>query len=403
MQPKISRAEFVALIAMMFATIAFSIDAMLPALPDIGAELSPSDPNKAAVILTSFVFGLGLGTFFTGPLSDAFGRRSVILCGLALYAAGAALAWLAPTLELVLIGRVLQGLGAASPRIVGIAVVRDLFSGRDMARIISIAMTIFTIFPAFAPLIGSIIIATAGWRAIFLAFVVFAVGLSVWVSGRLGESLPVSNRRPFRAPLLGAAIKEMVTHPTVRLSIVVQTLCLSALFTLLTMVQPVYEQIFDKGDSFPLWFGGVALASGASGLLNAAIVGRFGMRRIVTATVGIQAVLSVAMIVIGIVDVSEVVFFASFVFWQFTLFFMAGLTMGNLNSIAMEPMGHIAGMAASVIGGISTVLGAAVASPVSLLFDGSILPLATSIAVLCCLASVAMTEMSRIEKRLSAS
>ena len=142
-----SRVEFVALIAMLFATIAFSIDAMLPALPEIGREMTPDNINRAQLILTSFVLGLGVGTFFTGPLSDSFGRKPVILAGSAVYILGAALAWAAPSLELVVAARVLQGLGAAGPRVVAIAIVRDLYAGRGMARIMSFAMMVFTLVP----------------------------------------------------------------------------------------------------------------------------------------------------------------------------------------------------------------------------------------------------------------
>ncbi|MEC7963151.1 MAG: MFS transporter, partial [Pseudomonadota bacterium] len=139
---RLSRVEFVALLAMLFATIAFSIDSMLPALPEIGRALSPDDMNQAQLVLTSFVFGMGIGTFFTGPLSDSFGRKKVIVIGAALYIAASVVALLTQGMEMLLIARVLQGLGAAAPRVVGLAIVRDLYSGRDMARIMSFAMMV---------------------------------------------------------------------------------------------------------------------------------------------------------------------------------------------------------------------------------------------------------------------
>ena len=185
---RLSQPEFIALIAMLFATIAFSIDAMLPALPQIAAELTPADPNRAQLILTSFVLGMGLGTFLAGPISDALGRKPVIVLGAGLYMVGALLAWAAPTLETVLAARLLQGLGAAGPRVVSLAMVRDLYSGRHMARIMSFAMMIFTLVPALAPLAGQGIIALTGWRGIFLAFLVFAVVATSWLSLRQPET-----------------------------------------------------------------------------------------------------------------------------------------------------------------------------------------------------------------------
>ncbi|WP_419738057.1 multidrug effflux MFS transporter [Ruegeria sp.] len=402
MTNRMSRGEFIALIAMMFSTIAFSIDSMLPALPEIGAQLSPDDVNRAQLILTSFVLGMGIGTFFTGPLSDAFGRKPVIYGGVALYIAASAVAWASSSLELVLAARVAQGLGAAGPRVVAMAVIRDLYSGRIMARIVSIAMLLFTLVPAVAPLLGAGVIALFGWRGIFVSFILFALIVCVWMGARLPETLAVENRRPFRLPLMVAATKEMFAHPTVRLSIMVQTLCMGILFTMLTMVQPVYDVIHDRAESFPFWFGFVALMSGSASVLNAALVVRVGMRRMVTWALGAQIGITALVIVTNSFPLSPDASFGLFVAWQTTVFFMAGVTMGNLNAIAMEPMGHIAGMAASVIGSVSTVLAAAIAAPVGLLFDGSILPLTTGILTMCILAFSLMIHMGRIENRLLA-
>ncbi|MBY6134455.1 multidrug effflux MFS transporter [Nocardioides marinus] len=401
-KPGVSKAEFIALIAMMFATIAFSIDAMLPALPEIGQALSPEDINRAQLVLTAFVLGMGMGTFFTGPLSDAFGRKRVIAGGAILYIAAALVAWRAQSLELLLASRVVMGLGAAGPRVVGLAIVRDLFSGREMARIMSIAMMIFTLVPAIAPMLGAGIIAVSSWRAIFLAFTLFALVIIAWMGLRLPETLPRQNRRPFRMPLLMGAVREMFAHPSVRLSIMVQTLCLGMLFTMLTMVQQVYDVIFDRGASFPFWFGFVALMSGSASLLNAAIVVRVGMRRIVTWSLGAQILFSATMLLLSTQALPQTLMFGLFVAWQTSVFFLAGTTLGNLNAMAMEPMGHIAGMAASVTGAVSTVLAVAIAAPVGLLFDGTLLPLGTGLLTMTCLAFTLMLRMAHIEARLPA-
>lgn len=398
MQTRMSRPEFIALIAMMFATIAFSIDSMLPALPEIGRELSPDEVNRAQLILTAFVLGMGVGTLFTGPLSDTFGRKRVIYAGSAVYVAAAALAWWSSSLEVVLAARVLQGLGAAAPRVVALAIVRDLYVGREMARLMSIAMMIFTIFPAFAPAMGAGIIALAGWRGIFLAFVLFSAISMLWMGLRLDESLPVERRRPFRAPLLWAAVVEMVTHPTVRLSIVVQTLCLGMLFTMLVMVQPVYDVIYGRAESFPFWFGAVALVSGSGSVLNAWLVVKLGMRRMVTGSLAVAMAIAGAMVALVLAGGAP---FAVFLLWQCSVFFIAGTTLGNLNAIAMEPMGHIAGMAASVIGAIATVFAAVIVAPIGLMFDGTLLPLALGILVMSVAGLVLMLRMARAEEMLA--
>ncbi|WP_282168204.1 MFS transporter [Ruegeria atlantica] len=402
MANRMSRGEFVALVAMMFATIAFSIDSMLPALPNIGAQLSPNDVNKAQLILTSFVLGMGIGTFFTGPLSDAFGRKPVIYVGSALYIIAAAAAWASSSLEMLLVARVFQGIGCAAPRVVAMAIIRDLYSGREMARIVSIAMMIFTLVPAIAPMLGAGVIALTGWRGIFASFILFSLITIVWMGLRLPEPLSAENRRPLRLPLILDAARQMFTHPTVRLSILVQTLCLGMLFTMLTMVQPVYDVIHDSADSFPFWFGFVALMAGSASLLNAALVIKLGMRRIVTWALGAQVLFTTAVIALNAADLSPTLSFAIFVSWQTAVFFMAGMTMGNLNAIAMEPMGHIAGMAASVIGAISTVFAAAIAAPIGQMFDGSITPLAVGILAMSAAGFGLMLHMGRIENRLPA-
>ena len=397
-----SKTEFISLIAMMFATIAFSIDAMLPALPEIGAALSPDDINRAQLILISFVFGMGVGTFFTGPLSDAYGRKPVIVAGASLYILSAAVAWASSSLEVLLIARVTMGLGAAGPRVVALAIVRDLYSGREMARVMSIAMMIFTLIPAFAPMLGAGIIAFAGWRAIFIAFALFLIIVVIWMGVRLPEPLAREDRRPVQLSLMFGAIREMFAHPSVRLSIFVQTLCMGALFTMLSMVQPVYDIVFGRGDSFPFWFGFVALLSGSASLINAAVVVRVGMRRMVTWSLASQMLISAAVFVLSNSSFPETFQFGLFVFWQTSLFFMVGMTLGNLNAMAMEPMGHIAGMAASVIGAISTVVAAVIAAPIGLLFDGSLMPLSIGILSMVSLAFLIMLHMGKVESRLPA-
>ncbi|MCV3270910.1 multidrug effflux MFS transporter [Roseobacter sp. WL0113] len=394
------RVEFIALMAMMFATIAFSIDAMLPALPDIARELTPEEPTRAPLIMTAFVLGMGLGTFFAGPLSDALGRRSVMLCGATLYIAASAVAWASSSFEVVLAARIVQGIGAAGPRVVSIAVIRDLYAGREMAKIVSIVMMIFTLVPGFAPTLGYLIMLEYGWRGIFAAFIVFSVITVLWLGLRLPETLAPENRRPLRPRLMISAVGEMFAHPIVRLSIIVQTLCMSILFTVLMMIQPVYEHIYDKQDTFHFWFGGIALVSAIASFLNAMLVVRLGMRRLITMALAVQIVLSLTVILHE--GAQGMTAFAIFALWQAYVFFQAGLTIGNLNAIAMEPMGHIAGMAASVIGAVSTVLAAAIASPIGLLFDGTIRPLVGAVFVLAFLAFIVMRYMGRVEARLPA-
>jgi len=377
----LSQGEFVALMAMLFATIALSIDAMLPALPQIAATLSPSAPNAAQLVVTSFVFGMGVGTLFAGPLSDTFGRKRVIMAGSGLYALAAVACYLAPTLETLLIARVVQGLGAAAPRTVSIAMIRDLFSGREMARLMSFVMMVFTAVPAIAPLLGQGIIALADWHAIFLAYIAFSGLTMLWLGLRQPETLDTSRRRPLRLVPLIAATRELLSHRIVLVSTVLQALTLGALFATLSSIQPIFEMVHDRAQSFPLWFALIAVASMSGSFLNSRIVMVLGMRRVVRGTYAAQLTLSLATLLLMPLLEGNLSF-ALQILWSIGLFAMMGLTAGNLNALAMEPVGHIAGLAASVISALATVGSVLLAIPVGLAFDGTPTPLLVGVALL---------------------
>ncbi|MCU0902051.1 MAG: multidrug effflux MFS transporter [Cypionkella sp.] len=378
----LGQAEFIALIAMLFATIAFSIDAMLPALPEIARELSPEAPNAAQLILTSFVFGMGVGTLFAGPLSDSYGRKTVIVAGALLYCVGALLAFVAPSLETMLAARVLQGLGAAGPRVVSLALVRDAHSGPQMARIVSFAMMIFTLVPAVAPLLGQVIIAGFGWRSIFLAFLMFSAVSVLWLMLRQPETLAPEARRPFRAAPLWAALREVLALRSIRLSIIAQTLGFAALFGTLSSTQQLFDQTYGRADSFPYYFALIALIAGSSSLLNASLVMRLGMRRLVLVSFATQALVSTGFMLAFWLNIwPQSLEFPAYLIWTIGVFFMVGMTIGNLNALALEPVGHIAGMAASVVGALSTVFSVLLAAPVGLAFNGTPLPLMIGVAV----------------------
>ncbi|NHB77306.1 multidrug effflux MFS transporter [Rhodobacter calidifons] len=375
--------------AMLFATIAISIDAMLPALPDIAATLTPEAPNAAQLVVTSFVLGMGLGTLFAGPLSDRFGRKRVIMAGSGLYALAALACYVAPSLEVLLAARLIQGIGSAAPRTVSVAMIRDLFSGREMARIMSFVMMIFTVVPAIAPLMGQGIIALADWHAIFLAYVAFSGLTMLWLGLRQPETLTPEARRSLHLGDLARATRELGRHPVILVSTLLQTLTLGALFATLSSIQPIFETVHRRADSFPLWFALIAVASMSGSLLNSRIVMTLGMRRVVRGTYAAQIGLTLAALaLLGSGRVAGDMAFAVHLVWCIGLFAMMGLTIGNLNALAMEPVGHIAGLAASVISSLATVGSVLLAIPVGLAFNGTVLPLLVGVAGLIGLALV---------------
>ena len=392
---RLGQTEFIALMAMVVATVAFSIDAMLPALPQIGAALSPDNLNNAQLIITGFVLGMGIGTMFTGPLSDAYGRKPVMIAGAVVYVVGCGLAWAAQSLELMLAARVLMGLGASGPRVVAMALVRDIYQGRDMARIMSFVMAVFALVPALAPTLGHFIILGFGWRAIFAAFMLFSVITLLWLLIRQPETLMPGNRRPLSIAALYTATAQMFAHRTARLSIAVQTLVFGILFIVLSSTQQVFDVTFGQGAHFHYWFGGIAILAASASLLNARLVMRLGMRAIIKAMLTIQIGITLAMIAITAIDGPYWLAFGTYVIWVTGNFFQAGLTIGNLNALAMEDMGHIAGLAASIIAAISTIGAVLIAAPIALMFDGTPLPMAVGALVA---ASIALWLTTKIKR-----
>ncbi len=387
--------EFIALMAMVAATVAFSIDAMLPALPEMAEALSPDNLNRAQLIITSFVLGMGVGTLFTGPLSDAFGRKPVMIGGAIVYILACMVAWQAQTLEVMLAARVVQGLGAAGPRVVAMALIRDLYAGADMARILSFVMIVFALVPALAPTVGHYIVTVFEWHAIFVAFMLFSLLTTVWLLLRQPETLTPERRRPLSIRTLWSAVVEMFTHPTARLSILIQTLTFGMLFSMLSSTQQVFDQTFGQGDVFHLWFGGIAVVAASSGFLNARLVGRLGMRAIIRAMYIGQIVVTVVLIAVLTTGSPFGLGFAAYVLWVLTNFFQAGMTIGNLNALAMEEMGHIAGLAASVIAAVATIGAVLIAAPIALQFDGTPLPMAIGTLILAAVALWLTTMIKR--------
>lgn len=379
----ISQFELVSLLAMLSATVAFSLDAMLPALPQIGAALSPDTPNRAQLVVGSFVLGLGLGTFFTGPLSDAYGRRSVAVVGALVYCAAALIAAFSPNLETLLIARFVQGLGAAGPRVTAMAIARDLFSGRRMAQVLSYVIFVFTLTPIFAPTLGYGIALIFGWRGIFASFAVFSFISVAWLLWRLPETLPPENVRPFRLSKLAAGTREVLGNRRVVMATLVQTLIFGTLFSTLASSQQIFGEVFDKSETFALWFGLMALLASGSNLINARVVLTLGMREVVRRVLLIQGGFTLIFVIWQMSGGLPAGWSFPVTFlWLTSVFYIAGFGIGNMNALALEPLGHIAGLAASIVTALATIGAGLLSVPIGLAFDGTMLPLTMGVLLL---------------------
>ena len=379
----VSLIELVGVLAMMSATVAFAIDAMLPAFPLIASELSPDAPNRVQLIVATFMVGLGVGTLVVGPLSDAYGRQTVAIWGTALIVICAMVSAIAPSLEVLLIARFVQGLGSAGPRVAAMAIVRDLFRGREMAKIMSFVIFVFTLAPIFAPSIGWVLSWAFGWRAIFVSFAIFSLISTGWLVWRLPETLRPENTRTFRLNQLVTGVKEIFSIRHVVLTMMAQTLVFAILMSALMSSQQVFHDIFDQGPRFHLWFGLMAILAAGSNLVNASLVMRFGMKTMVKwALIGQGALtfLFLASLLTGWLPASWL--FPIGFLWYTSVFYLAGFGIGNLASLAMEPLGHMAGLAASIIAAIPTVVSIAIAVPIGQAFNGTMIPLTTGVLLL---------------------
>ena len=391
---RISTAEFVAIMAMLVATVAISIDGMLPALSIIADELTPLRPNNAQMILSFFVAGMAAGTLIVGPLSDSFGRKPTIYYGASLYIFTSAVCVLSPSLEVILISRFLQGVGASAPRVVAQALVRDFYKGREMARISSFIMIIFALVPALAPLLGSFVMLAFNWRFIFLMFIAFVAVSTMWMTFRIDESVTKEKRIEFNLKQVGLAFKEVLSNQMILTSIITLVFAYGILFIGIFLIQPVFEQVFDRASTFPYWFATIALLAASSSYVNAQLVRKLGMRMLTSIAFRAQVCFSALVFFVYWLGYFEGQFgFFCFLFWMFSIFFQAGLTMGNLTALAMEPVGHIAGTAASLVSAIATIGSVLLAAIVGQFFDGTPAAMIAGVALFATLGAISCNRL----------
>ena len=387
--------EFVAIIAALMATNAMAIDAMLPALPEIGRALRVADDNEVQLVITAYLLGFGFAQIFYGPLSDRFGRRPVLLASLAAYTLFSLIAGFAVTMEQMVVARALQGASAAACRVLAVSIVRDCYSGRRMARVMSLAFIVFIAVPVVAPTLGQVIVLVAPWPWIFGVLALTGAALALWGALRLPETLAPEARLPINAAAILRAFRIVLTT---RMSIgytIAATLVLGGLFGFINSAQQIFVDVLGLGPYFPLVFAIIALFVAASSLLNSRIVERVGMRIVShTALLGFTAIATIHAFV-AIAGLESVY---TFVPLQAGMMFCFGLVIGNFNAMAMDPVGHVAGTASSIQGFITTLGGALIGFWIGQQFNGTVIPLMVGFSVLgfMGIAAVLVTERGRL-------
>jgi DHA1 family bicyclomycin/chloramphenicol resistance-like MFS transporter len=370
--------ESITLIAAFMAAQALAIDAMLPALPSIARALDLVNENRSQWVISSYVVGLGIGQLFWGLLSDRFGRRPVLIGGLALYTIAAILCSLAASFTALLAWRCMHGLAAAS-MVVARSVIRDLYSGRSMARVMSLTFIVFLIVPSVAPSIGQLILMVAPWRHIFMLFGAFGALVGLWAALRLPETLHPEYRMTLSVRNFRRAAKLVLTT---RMSIcytLAQTLLLGSLMSYIGTIQQIVSDVYHRDPWMPTLFALSAVAMGCTSYLNSRVVERVGMRFI--AHTALLTFVFLALLQVSVATLCAEPLWA-FVFFQSASLASFGLAISNFGAIAMEPLGAVAGVGASLQGFISQFISALIGALIGRQFHGTTVPLA--VGTLCC-------------------
>lgn len=366
--------EFVALAAMMTSMAALSIDAVLPALPDMGRELGVQRANDNQLVITLLFLGMAVGQMIYGPLSDSTGRRPAIFAGFGLFIVGTVTCLVATTFPVLLAGRVMQGLGAAGPRIVTLALVRDQYGGRSMARVMSFVMTIFILVPVIAPALGQGLLLLAHWRAIFVAYLLLASITLLWFALRQPETLQQEKRRSFSIIRIGRAIGEVLRIRVAFGYTLAAGLISGAFLGYLNSSQQILQEQYALGTRFPLYFAVLALSLGSASFVNGRLVMRYGMRALARTALFSISGLSLVFLLLALGLAGQPPLWLLMLYLLLS-FFGIGILFGNLNSMAMEPLGHIAGVGAAVVGSLSTLIAMMLGAIVGQSYNGTVLPL----------------------------
>ncbi len=375
------RGEFIGLIAAIMAINALAVDIMLPGLPQIGQSLGVQSENHVQFVITAYLLGFGASQLFYGPISDRFGRRAPLFVGLAIYILAALGAATVTDFTTLIVLRVLQGLGAAATRVIAVSVVRDRFSGRQMAEVMSLALMVFMILPVLAPATGQIIMLFGQWHLIFLFMAVTSFAIGLWAFIRLPETLPVEHRRPLTVHSVIGGFRIVLTNRVALFYMLGTSFILGALFGYINSAQQIFVDIYHLGALFPAAFAAVAMTLALASFLNSRLVGRFGMRRISHTMLFVFCGLSLLWMVLSR-SMGGPVPFPLLMTIYMGIMFSFSLVSANFNALAMEPLGEVAGTASSVLGFSQTVIGAALGAVIGQSFDGTTTPVATGYCVL---------------------
>lgn len=365
----------------MISLVAMSIDAMIPALYQIGRDLAVQRNNSTQLIISLFILGIAVGQMVYGPLSDRTGRRPAAFAGFGLFMVGCFLSLAAVNFPMMLAGRIIQGFGLAGPRVVAMAIIRDQYEGRAMARVMSFIMAVFIVVPAIAPALGQAILMVSGWRAIFGAFLVLSLATMIWFAMRQPETLAPRHRMPFSLRRTVTVFREICAIRAALGYTVAAGFIFGAFQGYLNSAQQVLQIQYRRGDWSPVYYAVLAFSVGGASLMNSRLVMRFGMRSLTRRSSLYLGLISAFFLVAAYMLQGHPPLWALMAYLIIS-FFCLGLLFGNLNALAMKPLGHIAGSGAAMVGSFSILLAVPLGIVIGQAYDGTIIPLVGGFALL---------------------
>jgi DHA1 family bicyclomycin/chloramphenicol resistance-like MFS transporter len=368
------RTEFIAMMAFLMALNALAIDIMLPGLQEIGAALNVENENHRQYVVSAYLIGFGIAQLFYGPIADRFGRRMPMVIGLAIYVVSSLAVVFVPSFGSLLALRFIQGIGSAATRVVTVSIVRDVYGGRRMAEAMSLIMMVFMVIPVVAPGTGQVIMLFGDWHWIFVFMAGAALLVGAWMYVRLPETLAPEDVRPFTPRVILEGFRIVLTNRVALCYTISSTFIFGALFGFINSAQQIYVGIYGLGVWFAAAFAGVAIFMAISSFVNAKLVGRFGMRKLSHASLLGFIAINFIWLVGHLLGPQPMPFPLFITFFALSMF-QFGWIGSNFNALAMEPLGHVAGTASSVLGFMGTIGGSLIGAAIGQAYNGTALPM----------------------------
>tara|TARA_R110001583_G_scaffold15058_3_gene62422 strand:- start:5675 stop:6898 length:1224 start_codon:yes stop_codon:yes gene_type:complete len=394
---KSSQLEFIALMASLMSVVALAIDALLPALDLIGISIGTVNIVDNQLLITMIFLGLGLGPLFFGPISDSLGRKPIVYMGFGIFILASFICVFSKSLEMMIFGRILQGIGLSAPRTISIAMVRDTYNGDYMARIMSFITVVFLLIPIIAPAVGKFVLDHYNWQAIFYIQLIFSIIVSFWFWKRQPETLPKEHRLKFTSHIFVSGIKEILKAKRTIGFTIISGFVTGSFMVYLSTAQQIFQIQYDLKEQFPFIFAGIAIAIGSATFLNGTLVIKFGMEKMVT--VSLLAFFAISLLYIILFFSTPNPSIGVLLTFLGLQFFAIGFLFGNLRALAMQPIGHIAGIGAAITGFISTIMAVPISTFIGRFVLNTALPLFIGFLICSSLSILIMRYLKVTKKR----